>query len=706
MRSLLRYLPLFLTLLIPLAFLAWFGSQEMTRLEAQSASLLVAEARTFLNNEEKKVRFEIERVADESLDAAKDALSNRELSIVEASHQLSKRPFILQAFVADLNFELIHPRVSRAARPSAPLAELPEEQDSEQRDLWRAEILCDLHDDEGAIQALDTYVDQHKNSLEHTEGLTWAYFRLAGLLAKTTEDTDDILFHYYGAQVAAERTCMATPTADAAAVMLLCEMRAHQINANPERMIELLEQICSGRQDYMEYISEDVLEWIIGRIVEDLIPAGDPKLIERRDACLALDRLRTAQRRFANEYDDRARARLALDHRSGQLHSYKDVIFQTMATTQGTGMLVMRPASREERRVHGSAARWVGLLLDLPALIGSTPRSTAGNVALSVLDPAGQPLLAGPPAPADTESPPAPDFTPVVSRLARLQFVAIPTKNIDELLSAARNQGLLILILVLVALAGAFLLIRSVNRETELAKTKVNLLSRVSHELKTPLAVIKMYGETLGLGRTKDQTQVSRFAGIISHEADRLTGMVERILDFSKMEAGTYKYEKEHVDLGDVVDAVTEEYLPHIESQGLDLTSDVTHGLSAYADPRALEGSLVSFLENALKYTPDDAADRSLEVILARRGEQAVLEVRDHGVGIPADELDKIFTDFYRASNAGEVRGAGIGLSIVDHFARSHDGKVEALPRADGGTGTIMRLTLPLNGSDSAHPQS
>src|SRR5204862_8286369 len=109
--------------------------------------------------------------------------------------------------------------------------------------------------------------------------------------------------------------------------------------------------------------------------------------------------------------------------------------------------------------------------------------------------------------------------------------------------------------------------------------------------------------------------------------------------------------------------------------------------------------AIVNLLENAAKYGVDGTGEHEIELSLATAGNKAVVEVRDRGRGIPPAELERVFEGFYRASNAGEVRGAGLGLSLVRHFARAHGGEVVALARADGGT--VMRLSLPLAGSTS-----
>lgn len=246
---------------------------------------------------------------------------------------------------------------------------------------------------------------------------------------------------------------------------------------------------------------------------------------------------------------------------------------------------------------------------------------------------------------------------------------------------------------MLLAAGGAFFLARSVARDTEQAAERMRFVSRVSHELKTPLALIKMYAETVLLGRARGQQDPQRCASIISREADRLTTMIERVLDFSRSEAGTLRYSKERVDVSDLLLSVSDEYRPRADDQGARLVVTFEDQLWVEADPEAMQAAIVNLLENAVKYTPQSAPDRTVEVDIHSEGDRAILEVRDRGIGIPEGERQRVFAGFFRASNAGEVRGFGLGLSLVRHFVEHHDGKVEALGREGGGT--IIRMSLP-----------
>ena len=281
-------------------------------------------------------------------------------------------------------------------------------------------------------------------------------------------------------------------------------------------------------------------------------------------------------------------------------------------------------------------------------------------------------------------------------------YPADSARLVTEAEAAHVKRVLLVLALFLTAVGGALWSWRSVSRETELAALKIDLVSRVSHELKTPLALIRMYGETLGMGRTRDAEQAREFGAIISRESERLTTLIQRILDFSRQQAGTLTYSPVRHDLGELLREIAYAYAPHLEAKGVFLVDSLPLGIEVDCDKSGLEGAIVNLLENTTKYGREGEHEQEVELLLERRGDQAVIEVKDHGRGIPDGEHDRVFDGFYRATNSGEVRGAGLGLGIVQHFARAHGGDIVALPR-DGG-GTIMRMLLPVKRPSASPP--
>ena len=704
MGSLLRHLPLLLTVLVPLGLLAWLGSQELNRLAEVPLSDLRIEASRYLHNEEVRVKegmqSKINELMPDNFSRGIEILPGVRISnptITDISHYLAREDFILGAFLADADFDLIAPAIPRSLPPSAPLSSLPPEYDNEDLDVLIAERLLEFGDVEGAIERLRAYTAK-SDSEENKRGRFWAHFRLASLLPRG-EMFGQRWDEYNLATIHAEQALSFEDSEDAAAVLLLSEVRLQE-NNQPGDQLEKLEEICVGSWRYLDWVADDLIGWAVQDLSKQ-ISTDDEDINRRVDEALERNDTRTAGRHFAAEYVPRIRDELAREFQSERVYEHLGVIYHVMSA-EGRSLLALREATEDEKRRllgfpgrNGHPRHWIGLRLDLPALVASilsdNPTSGPEKIALRILDPEEVPLFDVP----SSDSPPdSRDVWAVAPSIAGLVFHAIAPGDIEAVEDTARNRALLGLILVFVAAGGAFLLIHSVRRETQLAAMKVQLVSRVTHELKTPLAVIKMYGETLSLGRASDQEQVSRFAGVISGEADRLTSMVERILDFSMMEAGTFTYAKERVNLGDLVLEITDDYLPHVEERGMQMARDIETNLTVDVDPRGFASALVNLLENALKYTPPANSDAPLAISLRRLDSSAVLEVADRGIGIPPPERDKVFDDFYRATNSGEARGAGLGLSLVSHFAKSHEGSVETTPRPQGGT--IMRLTLPL----------
>lgn len=293
---------------------------------------------------------------------------------------------------------------------------------------------------------------------------------------------------------------------------------------------------------------------------------------------------------------------------------------------------------------------------------------------------------------------------PLSAPLSRFRLVA--TADNPEDLLAGRRRSLLAKALLWIALAGiagfgAFLLVRVLRRERELADLKTDFVSRVSHELKTPLSLIKMYGETLAMGRVGDPGKARSFARVIAKESDRLTRMIDNVLDFSRVERSRREYSPRRQRLDRLVREIADSYRPHLEDQGFDLKVDPLPPTEAVVDPEGFTQALVNLLGNARKYTGNE--EKRIELRLSRNGRTAVIEVMDRGVGVPDIEKERIFESFYRASTAGTSRGAGIGLALVKHFAEAHGGAASCRDREGGGS--VFSITLPIAGDEPGTSQ-
>ncbi len=263
--------------------------------------------------------------------------------------------------------------------------------------------------------------------------------------------------------------------------------------------------------------------------------------------------------------------------------------------------------------------------------------------------------------------------------------------------SLQRSFYWITLLLVLSAtLFGAYLLWRDVRRELRLAEMRSQFVASVSHELKTPLTAIRMFAETLRMGRLSDSRVQDEYLDTIVAESERLTRLLNNVLDFSKMEEGQRTYRFEPAFLADVVARTTRTMRYPLDQKGIRLDLEIQDGLSPVRiDPDAIEQAVLNLLVNAMKYSGES---REIALRLLRQGAWAVVEVTDHGVGIPASEQSRIFEKFYRAPIPENklIPGTGLGLTIVEHIAKAHGGRVEV--RSTPSKGSTFSIYLPLRG--------
>ncbi len=249
-----------------------------------------------------------------------------------------------------------------------------------------------------------------------------------------------------------------------------------------------------------------------------------------------------------------------------------------------------------------------------------------------------------------------------------------------------------------VILAGLAFLAYAIRRERRLNELKSEFISNVSHELKTPLSIISMFGEMLAEGRTKSPEQQHEYAEIIWRESVRLGRLIDNVLDFAKIERGMGVYEFSESDIGDVVGRAIELSGRRVQSANMQLSDDIEPDLPPVnLDANAYTLAVLNLVDNAIKYAPDG---KKIEVSLKREGDRVVLAVRDWGPGIDPEEHERIFERFYRAKNVRlkPIRGSGIGLALVQHIAHAHHGEVTVV--SEPGKGATFRLSLPISGKN------
>jgi signal transduction histidine kinase len=267
--------------------------------------------------------------------------------------------------------------------------------------------------------------------------------------------------------------------------------------------------------------------------------------------------------------------------------------------------------------------------------------------------------------------------------------------SIEALGQTWMHRSFLILgILSLLIIGGLVLTKHIVSKEMALARLKSDFVSNVSHELRTPLALIRLYAETLELGRITTPEKKQEYYRIVRKESERLTALINNILDFSRIEAGHKEYEFRETDIADLVRNTLDSYRYQIEQQGFTFEEEIDATLpKVYVDREAIARALVNLVNNALKYSSDE---KFLGVKLYRANGTLKLEVADRGIGITRREQSKIFEKFYRTGDplVHNTKGSGLGLSLVRHITEAHGGDiaVESTP----GKGSKFILSLPL----------
>jgi signal transduction histidine kinase len=265
---------------------------------------------------------------------------------------------------------------------------------------------------------------------------------------------------------------------------------------------------------------------------------------------------------------------------------------------------------------------------------------------------------------------------------------------IPEIVSAStRPQQALMVVLAIAMALGVFLVAGAAAREVRVAELKSNFVASVSHDLKTPLALIQLFAETLELGRVRSADRAQEYYRIINGEAKKLTRLIENILDFSRMEAGLRPYTLVPSDLGELVQRIIGVMQPQFSQAQFTVATTVAPGLPVVeADVVAVERAVENLLNNAVKYSGDS---RRVEVDVYREPGEVVVRVQDHGIGIARRDQRRIFRKFFRVTHdlGGGPQGTGLGLAIVDHTMRGHGGYVGV--ESEPGQGSTFTLHFP-----------
>lgn len=272
----------------------------------------------------------------------------------------------------------------------------------------------------------------------------------------------------------------------------------------------------------------------------------------------------------------------------------------------------------------------------------------------------------------------------------------------SDLEQTARREnflyGVLLAFIVALMLMGAFLIMRDISRESETTRLKTEFVHNISHELKTPLTLIRLYGETLQRKEDLKKDEKKEAYEIITKESERLSHLINNVLDFSRIEMGRKEFDFKKGNLAQIVRDTLESYRYHLEKKGFSLKKEIASGLPEMNfDGESIASVLVNLLSNAMKFSPKI---KDVTVRLFKDNGNAVLQVADKGIGISPKDTSRIFNRFYRVKNeiVSEAGGSGLGLTLVKHIAESHGGwiKVESEP----GKGSVFSVILPLSGPE------
>ena len=273
--------------------------------------------------------------------------------------------------------------------------------------------------------------------------------------------------------------------------------------------------------------------------------------------------------------------------------------------------------------------------------------------------------------------------------------IVLKGETIQNLARQRTVNNLLILIGVdLILLAGLWLVYRNIKKQIQLAQIKEDFVSNVSHEIRTPLALISMFAETLEMDRAAGEAKKKEYYSIIRHEANRLATIVNKILSFSKMEAGKVNYELEPTDLSGLVKDVLRTYDYHLKSQGINCKfTDQLNIPVVQADPNAVSEAIINLLDNAIKYSN---GSKEIEVNMGTATNEVSIEVRDYGLGISAEDQKYIFDKFYRVPTGAvhNTKGTGLGLTLVRSIMEAHGGSVKI--QSNSGQGSSFKLAFPI----------
>jgi signal transduction histidine kinase len=267
----------------------------------------------------------------------------------------------------------------------------------------------------------------------------------------------------------------------------------------------------------------------------------------------------------------------------------------------------------------------------------------------------------------------------------------LPTSATAHQLRATTRRNLGIVLGTMAGMAAAWGLViwmftRVMARQRELVRLQGRFVADVSHELKTPLALVRLLAETLASRRVRDPERIQAYHETITRESERLSVLLENILDLGRIESGRKQYEFGPCDVAAAARQAWALFEPQLADEGFDARLEIAPQLPIIqADSQALQQVMVNLLQNAHRYAGEG---KFVRLSVAREGFVILITVEDHGIGMTRQQVDHLGESFFRAEDARvrQTRGVGLGLAIVHHIVTAHRGKVEVHSRPGQGS--------------------
>jgi len=268
----------------------------------------------------------------------------------------------------------------------------------------------------------------------------------------------------------------------------------------------------------------------------------------------------------------------------------------------------------------------------------------------------------------------------------------------DFIASQARHSalmlGILIAFLFVTIATGGFLVVRALQIEVRQAQQKTTFVANVSHELKTPLTSIRLFAEMMKEGRQTDPEKRRTYLDIMVSETDRLTRLINNVLDFSRSKKGRRIYDKKPVNIIEVCREMVENQKVRLEHNGFSVSFETSIAeVNAVVDPEAVKQALLNLLSNSEKYSADE---KWVRIEIGKDDSAVLIRVMDHGIGVKAADTKKLFREFFRADDSltARVRGTGLGLAISRQIIRDHGGDIRYMPNHPKGS--VFEIRIPV----------